>query len=99
MSDGFAGKRQRVVNLHVSLLSSILTVKELEVSVKLKKLTLIDNGGKRWGGDRRNYSYSLHIPERRNGHERRSGYDRRKIARIKLCCFDESKNGKFPFFI
>ena len=29
MSGGFAGKRQRVVNLHVALLSSILIVKKL----------------------------------------------------------------------
>ena len=54
MSGGFAGKRQRVVNLHVALLSSILIVKKIEMSVKLKKLILIDNGGKRLGGDRRN---------------------------------------------
>ena len=36
-----------------------------------------DNGGKRIGMDRRQYSYSGHIPERRISPERRSGIDRR----------------------
>ena len=51
----------------------------------LKKLTDVDNGGRRSGGDRRNYSYSLHIPERREGDDRRNDDDdRRKAARIKI---------------
>jgi hypothetical protein len=37
--------------------------------------------GRRSGGDRRNYSYTLHIPERRKGKERRSGNDRRQFPR------------------
>ena len=40
-----------------------------------------DNGGRRTGGDRRNYSYTLHIPERRKGKDRRTGDDRRKSPR------------------
>ena len=36
-----------------------------------------DNGGRRSGVDRRQFSYSGHIPERRSGLERRSGRDRR----------------------
>lgn len=36
-----------------------------------------DNGGRRLGLDRRNFTYSAHIPERRNGVERRSMKDRR----------------------
>ncbi|RLA99177.1 MAG: hypothetical protein DRG83_13450 [Deltaproteobacteria bacterium] len=36
-----------------------------------------DNGGRRSGVDRRQFSYSKHIPERRTGIERRSGKDRR----------------------
>jgi len=39
--------------------------------------TLIDNGGRRLGADRRQFSYLMHIPERRAGKERRSGLDRR----------------------
>jgi len=49
----------------------------------LERLISLDNGGRRSGGDRRNYSYTLHIPERRNGNDRRSGEDRRKIPRTK----------------
>ena len=36
-----------------------------------------DNGGRRLGADRREYSYSAHLPERRSGLDRRSGFDRR----------------------
>ncbi len=36
-----------------------------------------DNGGRRSGIDRRQFSYSGHIPERRTGRDRRSGKDRR----------------------
>ena len=49
----------------------------------LERLIALDNGGRRSGGDRRNYSYTLHIPERRHGNDRRSGEDRRKISRTK----------------
>ena len=36
-----------------------------------------DNGGRRSGIDRRYFSYSNHIPERRQGLERRAKTDRR----------------------
>jgi len=36
-----------------------------------------DNGGRRTGIERRQFSYSVYIPERRSGKERRSGQDRR----------------------
>lgn len=36
-----------------------------------------DNGGRRSGCDRRQFSYSDHIPERRVNDDRRSGMDRR----------------------
>jgi hypothetical protein len=49
----------------------------------LGQLVILDNGGRRFGGDRRNYSYSLHIPERRSGNDRRNGIDRRKFPRAK----------------
>ena len=38
---------------------------------------LPDNGGRRLGIDRRQFSYYKHIPERRSGKDRRSGNDRR----------------------
>ena len=40
-------------------------------------LKLSDNGGRRLGVDRRQFSYDFHIPERRSGKERRSELDRR----------------------
>ena len=46
--------------------------------------TSTDNGGRRSGGDRRTYSYTLHVPERRNGADRREGKDRRKAPRYKI---------------
>ncbi len=42
-----------------------------------------DNGGRRLGIDRRQFSYDLHIPERRSSEERRSGLDRRQKPRIR----------------
>jgi hypothetical protein len=42
---------------------------------------LPDNGGKRLGIDRRQFSYDFHIPERRLGKERRGGLDRRRKTR------------------
>ena len=36
-----------------------------------------DNGGRRTGIDRRQFSYAVHIPERRSGTDRRAGNDRR----------------------
>jgi hypothetical protein len=41
------------------------------------KPTLLDNGGRRLGVDRRQFSYFIHISERKSGKERRSGLDRR----------------------
>jgi hypothetical protein len=38
---------------------------------------LSDNGGRRIGLERRRFSYSEHIPERRCGEERRKGTERR----------------------
>lgn len=46
--------------------------------------TSTDNGGRRSGGDRRTYSYTLHVPERRNGNDRRESIDRRKAPRYKI---------------
>ena len=46
--------------------------------------TSTDNGGRRSGGDRRIYSYTLHVPERRDGADRREGNDRRKAPRYKI---------------
>lgn len=37
--------------------------------------------GRRTVEDRRQFTYSFHIPERRCGIDRRSGKDRRKVSR------------------
>lgn len=40
-------------------------------------LALIDNGGRRSGVDRRQFSYTDHVPDRRFRKDRRSNIDRR----------------------
>ena len=43
-----------------------------------------DNGGTRFGTERRKFHYTAHIPEKRSGRDRRRGFDRRSpIARRK----------------
>ena len=41
-----------------------------------------DHGGRRSGSDRRQFSYTSYIPERRSDVDRRSGKDRRKSLRL-----------------
>ena len=48
----------------------------------LEQQISLESEGRRSMGDRRNYSYTLHIPERRKAKERRSGNDRRKYHRV-----------------
>ena len=64
----------------ISISNSVLTMENNDTDI-LERLISLDNGGRRSGGDRRNYSYTLHIPERRNGEDRRSGEDRRIVSR------------------
>jgi len=49
---------------------------EMETRVPLK-----DHGGRRSGIERRQFSYSIHIPERRSGKDRRVLPDRRRKIR------------------
>jgi hypothetical protein len=51
-------------------------------AITLKKMFLMDNGGRRLGDDRRLYSYNDYLPERRLGEDRRSGLDRRIKPRL-----------------
>jgi hypothetical protein len=46
-----------------------------------KTANLLDNGGRRLGVERRQISYSDHIPERRSGIDRRRGKDRRRCGK------------------
>ena len=59
-------------------LSTPLLRKEL-ITMDLSRLAVFqkDRGGRRSGIDRRQFSYTVHIPERRCADERRSGIDRR----------------------
>lgn len=45
-------------------------------------LEICDNGGRRSDIDRRYYSYSGHIPERRSGVDRRKLEDRRQEPKV-----------------
>ncbi len=48
-------------------------------------------GGRRMGGERREYAYACCIPERRSGVERRSGRDRRQQSRIEAMMVADGK--------
>ena len=45
--------------------------------MNISAVSVIDNGGRRSGIGRRQFSYSDHIPDRRIGKDQRSGSDRR----------------------
>ena len=49
----------------------------------IERMKLMDNGGRRAGVDRRQFSYAFHIPERRNEKDRRSCTDRRNESRAR----------------
>ena len=61
-----------------------VTIYKLSLADSQTEVIIQDNGGRRTGADRRNFSYSLHIPERRGGDDRRNGKDRRKTPRFKI---------------
>ena len=54
----------------------------IDLNEYLERFRLKENGGRRLGIDRRRYSYTLYIPERRSGQDRRVGKDRRKTPRL-----------------
>ena len=43
----------------------------------MNDIFVVDNGDRRSGIERREFTYAFHIPERRSGEDRRSGFDRR----------------------
>jgi len=49
-----------------------------------ENVTLVETLGRRSGVDRRTFSYTCYIPERRKGMDRRSGRDRRKSKRLSV---------------
>ena len=60
------------------------TTSKVDVADSEDQTLLKDVGGRRIGFDRRGFSYSLHIPERRSHDDRRKGYNRRMTNRIKI---------------
>ena len=60
------------------------TVSKVDVADSEDQTILMDVGDRRIGFDRRCFSYSLHIPERRSHDDRRKGDNRRKTNRIKM---------------
>jgi len=50
--------------------------------IRVNDTNIADNDERRKNGDRRNFSYTIHIPERRHGYDRRAGEDRRKDDRF-----------------
>jgi len=50
------------------------------VNDSIDELIQQDKGGRRFGIDRRVFSYDSHIPERRKGRDQRNGGDRRTGA-------------------
>ena len=59
------------------------TISKVDVADSENQTTLKDSGGRRIGVDRRSFSYSLYIPERRSHYDRRKDDNRRKTNSIK----------------
>jgi len=60
----------------------------------MNDLVITENGGRRSGIDRRGFSFTAYLPERRSGKDRRTGFDRRSgIERrnLKRSIYDRRK--------
>ncbi len=64
------------------------------MNITAMAVLLTDNGGRRLGVDRRQFSYTNHIPDRRRGHDRRIGLDRRDHINRRNGEVIIKKNGK-----
>ena len=74
------------LNIHSTFIYEIAmpdTISKVDVADSENQTTLKDGGGRRIGVDRRSFSYSLYIPERRSDDDRRKGDIRRKTNHIK----------------
>ena len=56
--------------------------RNLLVKPDMNRRLLLDKGGRRSGTDRRRFSYTVHIPERRLSKDRRKNSDRRDTEYI-----------------
>ena len=54
----------------------------MEINEYFERFRLKENGGRRLGYERRRYEYTVYIPERRSGTDRRLVGDRRKAPAI-----------------
>jgi len=63
---------------------------------KIESVILSDKGGRRVGIERRSFSYTCYIPERRSGMERRNGGDRRKTQRLTILPENEMPQDERP---
>ncbi len=54
----------------------------IERNHRVNELNIADNGERRKNEDRRQFSYTVHIPERRKMIDRRSSRDRRELDRL-----------------
>ena len=61
-----------------------MTDENNEREPKLDALNPSDNCGRRKNVDRRQFAYTIYIPERRVGEDRRNGMDRRQNTRTPL---------------
>ena len=52
--------------------------------MKLKQISNSDNNGQRSGMDRRNFTYTVNIPEKRSGEDRRRNKDQRPCLEDKI---------------
>jgi len=59
------------------VLRDTYVLEDLTMNITAMAIALIDNGGRRLGIDRRQFSYTNHIPDRRLGEDRRTDLDRR----------------------
>jgi hypothetical protein len=62
----------------------MVTLNNIRYGRTAMALTVNDNGGRRLGIERRQFSYLLHIPEQRSGKDRRKAIDRRSGRGVKL---------------
>ena len=75
------------LNIHSTFICEIAmpdTISKIDVADSEDQTMLKDSGDRRIGVDRRSFSYSLYIPERRSDDDRSKGDIRRKTNRIKV---------------
>jgi hypothetical protein len=70
LNGGCSFRKEALMSVH-----SIRKLNDVDLSLYQNEN---DKGGRRTGLERRQFSYSVHIPERRSGKPRRQAQDRRK---------------------